>query len=209
MQPAQLSLLPDQLPAPPRLVSAQLSEDHATQVLRLLAQLITRAAAEAAMNEASKITARGGRGPRQSTSASRPSPGSRGTQWEALITGHHDGFIDWDTYQRNQQRLAGNIRPQHHQTDAGAVREGYALCHGLATCGTSGTGQRPTPGSRTVRSTRSHHQSEDALTAAKAARQSPAEPWSRPHAALRRAPSQSLQARQPGAQTSPRRPAGA
>jgi hypothetical protein len=26
-----------------------------------------------------------------------------------LITGHHEGFIDWDTYQGNQQRLAGNI----------------------------------------------------------------------------------------------------
>ena len=55
-----------------------------------------------------------------------------------LITGHHEGFIDWDAYQRNQQRLAGNIRPQHHQPGTGAVREGCALCQGLATCGTCG-----------------------------------------------------------------------
>ena len=45
MQPAQLSLLPDQLPAPPRLVSAQLPGDQITQAIRLLAQLIAKAAA--------------------------------------------------------------------------------------------------------------------------------------------------------------------
>ena len=62
----------------------------------------------------------------------------RQDQWEVLITGHHDGFIDWDAYQRNQQRLAGNTRPRHHQPGTGAVREGCALCQGLATCGTCG-----------------------------------------------------------------------
>lgn len=46
MQPAQLSLLPDQLPAPPRLVSAQLPEDQVSQAIRLLARLIARAAAD-------------------------------------------------------------------------------------------------------------------------------------------------------------------
>jgi DNA invertase Pin-like site-specific DNA recombinase len=59
-------------------------------------------------------------------------------QWGVLITGHHEGFIDWDTYQGNQKRLAGNIRPQHHQPGTGAVREGCALCQGLATCGDCG-----------------------------------------------------------------------
>jgi CRP-like cAMP-binding protein len=33
-------------------------------------------------------------------------------QWEVLIPGHHEGFTDWDTYQANQARLAGNIRPR-------------------------------------------------------------------------------------------------
>jgi hypothetical protein len=46
MQPAQLSLLPDQLPAPPRLVSAQFPEDQITQAIRLLAQLIAASAAD-------------------------------------------------------------------------------------------------------------------------------------------------------------------
>jgi hypothetical protein len=59
-------------------------------------------------------------------------------QWGVLITGHHDGFISWDTYQGNQKRLAGNTLPRHHQPGTGAVREGCALCQGLGTCGSCG-----------------------------------------------------------------------
>jgi DNA invertase Pin-like site-specific DNA recombinase len=59
-------------------------------------------------------------------------------QWGVLITGHHEGFISWDTYQANQKRLAGNTRPRHHQPGTGAVREGCALLQGLATCGSCG-----------------------------------------------------------------------
>ena len=59
-------------------------------------------------------------------------------QWEVLITGHHRGFIDWDTFQANQSRIAANTRPRAHQPGTGAVREGCALLQGLATCGTCG-----------------------------------------------------------------------
>jgi len=59
-------------------------------------------------------------------------------QWEVLITGHHQGFIDWDTYLVNQQRIGGNIRPRAHQPGTGAVREGCALLQGLASCGVCG-----------------------------------------------------------------------
>jgi DNA invertase Pin-like site-specific DNA recombinase len=59
-------------------------------------------------------------------------------EWEVLITEHHPGFIDWDTYQTNQDRIGGNIRPQRHQPGTGAVREGAALLQALATCGTCG-----------------------------------------------------------------------
>jgi DNA invertase Pin-like site-specific DNA recombinase len=59
-------------------------------------------------------------------------------EWEVLITEHHPGFIDWDTYQTNQDRIGANIRPQQHQPGTGAVREGAALLQGLATCGTCG-----------------------------------------------------------------------
>ncbi len=59
-------------------------------------------------------------------------------QWQVLITEHHHGFIDWDTYQTNQSRIRANIRPTAHQPGTGAVREGCALLQGLATCGTCG-----------------------------------------------------------------------
>jgi DNA invertase Pin-like site-specific DNA recombinase len=59
-------------------------------------------------------------------------------QWEVLIPDHHPGFIDWDTYLANQQRIGTNIRPQARQPGTGAVREGCALLQGLATCGACG-----------------------------------------------------------------------
>jgi DNA invertase Pin-like site-specific DNA recombinase len=58
--------------------------------------------------------------------------------WEVLITEHHPGFIDWDTYQANQARIGANTRPRAHQPGTGAVREGAALLQGLASCGTCG-----------------------------------------------------------------------
>jgi DNA invertase Pin-like site-specific DNA recombinase len=59
-------------------------------------------------------------------------------EWEVLIPAHHRGFIDWDTYQANQARIAANTRPRAHQPGTGAVREGCALLQGLATCQTCG-----------------------------------------------------------------------
>lgn len=59
-------------------------------------------------------------------------------QWEVLITDHHPGFIDWDTYLANQARLGSNIRPQASKPGTGAVREGTALLQGLASCGICG-----------------------------------------------------------------------
>ncbi len=58
-------------------------------------------------------------------------------QWAVLIREHHPGFIDWETYEANQRRLAQNTRPRPHQA-GGAVREGAALLQGLATCGHCG-----------------------------------------------------------------------
>jgi len=56
------------------------------------------------------------------------------SQWPVFIRDHHAGFIDWETYEANQQRLAQNIRPRAHHS-GGAVREGAALLQGLAVCG--------------------------------------------------------------------------
>ena len=37
-------------------------------------------------------------------------------QWQVLIKEHHQGFIDWQTYEANQQRIARNTRPGPHKT---------------------------------------------------------------------------------------------
>jgi hypothetical protein len=58
-------------------------------------------------------------------------------QWAVLIQDHHPGFIDWATYEANQERLAANTHPLPHAA-SGAVREGAALLQGLAVCGHCG-----------------------------------------------------------------------
>jgi len=59
------------------------------------------------------------------------------SEWPVFIRDHHEGFIDWQTFEANQKRLAQNIRPHPHQS-GGAVREGAALLQGIATCGHCG-----------------------------------------------------------------------
>jgi transposase len=39
------------------------------------------------------------------------------SEWQVLIKEHHEGYIDWRTYEANQARLAANTRPGPH--DAG------------------------------------------------------------------------------------------
>lgn len=56
------------------------------------------------------------------------------SQWPVFIRDHHQGFIDWKTFEANQTRLKSNTRPKPHQS-GGAVREGAALLQGLARCG--------------------------------------------------------------------------
>jgi DNA invertase Pin-like site-specific DNA recombinase len=58
-------------------------------------------------------------------------------EWQVLIPDHHPGFIDWQTYEANQERLAHNTRPGPHKA-GGAAREGAALLQGLARCGHCG-----------------------------------------------------------------------
>jgi DNA invertase Pin-like site-specific DNA recombinase len=73
------------------------------------------------------------------------------SEWDVLIPEHHEGYIDWKTYQMNQERIGKNTRPGPHRS--GAVREGMALLQGLATCGRCGRrlrvyyqGKNSTPG---------------------------------------------------------------
>jgi len=77
-------------------------------------------------------------------------------EWQVLIKDHHPGYIDWHTYDANQQRIAKNTRPGPHKNAngaGGAVREGSALLQGLAACGHCGrrlrthyTGRTSSPG---------------------------------------------------------------
>src|SRR5215212_4267285 len=57
--------------------------------------------------------------------------------WEVLIWEHHPGFIDRETFQANQARIARNTRPRAHE-QGGAIREGAALLQGIAVCGHCG-----------------------------------------------------------------------
>ena len=73
-------------------------------------------------------------------------------EWSVLLPEHHQGYIDWATFQANQARIDANVHPQPHQA-GGAVREGAALLQGLATCGKCGrrlhthyTGRNAAPG---------------------------------------------------------------
>jgi DNA invertase Pin-like site-specific DNA recombinase len=59
------------------------------------------------------------------------------TDWAVLIPNHHPGFISWETYLANQDRIGANTRPHPHEA-GGAVREGTALLQGLAICGRCG-----------------------------------------------------------------------
>jgi len=74
------------------------------------------------------------------------------SEWGVLIHDHHQGYIDWTTYEANRARLSTNTRPKPHHA-GGALREGNALLQGLAVCGTCGrklrthyTGRTSSPG---------------------------------------------------------------
>ena len=62
----------------------------------------------------------------------------RREDWQVLITGHHPGYIDWDTYLANTARLAANMPPARGADGTGATREGCALLQALAICGICG-----------------------------------------------------------------------
>ncbi|MGI5135597.1 recombinase family protein [Streptomyces sp. CA-106110] len=59
-------------------------------------------------------------------------------QWQVLIEDHHEGFITWEDYLANQEKISANTRPRRHEPGTGAVREGCALLQGLAVCGICG-----------------------------------------------------------------------
>jgi excisionase family DNA binding protein len=56
------------------------------------------------------------------------------SEWAVLIQDHHPGYITWDAYLANEQRLAAN----HTRRGERPPREGSALCQGIVRCGACG-----------------------------------------------------------------------
>jgi excisionase family DNA binding protein len=56
------------------------------------------------------------------------------SEWPVLICDHHPGYITWEAYLANEQRLAKNDTRQGQRPP----REGSALCQGIVRCGACG-----------------------------------------------------------------------
>jgi DNA invertase Pin-like site-specific DNA recombinase len=65
--------------------------------------------------------------------------GIRRTQdaWEVLLRDHHEGYISWEEYERNQQTIGGNANMKGEMVK-GSVRNGGGLLVGLLRCGHCG-----------------------------------------------------------------------
>ena len=57
--------------------------------------------------------------------------------WDVLIHDHHEAYISWDGYQRNQQIINGNAN-RRGEIVPGSVRNGGGLLGGLLRCGHCG-----------------------------------------------------------------------
>ena len=58
------------------------------------------------------------------------------SHWHVLIKDHHEGYIAWETFERNQRRIIANRRGDDSM--ASAPREGASLLQGLVLCGRCG-----------------------------------------------------------------------
>lgn len=54
-------------------------------------------------------------------------------RWQVLILSHHEGYIDWDAYERNQSVIADNTNMRGGMA-RGSLRRGEALLVGLLRC---------------------------------------------------------------------------
>lgn len=85
------------------------------------------------------------------------------SEWPVGIDGDHPGYLTWETYMHNQEKLRKN---RSHATTPGPPREGRALLTGLLLCGRCGRRMSPRydRGERSAaRWTYSCHQDDDGL----------------------------------------------
>jgi DNA invertase Pin-like site-specific DNA recombinase len=60
-------------------------------------------------------------------------------EWHALIRDAHPGYISWDEYSQNQQRLVASAKALHFDRSQLTPREGPALLQGRVVCGLCGS----------------------------------------------------------------------
>jgi len=58
--------------------------------------------------------------------------------WQFVMPGMHEGYIDWEHFEANQRRLADNARAFGGERRSGPAREGPALLQGRVLCGLCG-----------------------------------------------------------------------
>jgi DNA invertase Pin-like site-specific DNA recombinase len=56
------------------------------------------------------------------------------SEWTTLIRDAHEGYLSWEQYEQNLQRLRDNAKSYGEERERGAPREGPALLQGLAIC---------------------------------------------------------------------------
>jgi excisionase family DNA binding protein len=79
----------------------------------------------------------------------------RREEWPVLIKDHHPGYITFDKYLSNQQRIEQNqvMNARTDESHTGAVREGKALLQGLVRCGHCGRRMLVSYGGQTAKRT--------------------------------------------------------
>ena len=60
------------------------------------------------------------------------------SQWRVNLPAQHEGYITWEEFLANQDRLAKNRTNAGEPILNGPAREGLALLQGLMLCGTCG-----------------------------------------------------------------------
>jgi len=68
----------------------------------------------------------------------RTSPWQRPEDCRVFIPDHHEGYIDWETFEENQRIMHNNATKTDPDASVGAVRAGKALLAGILRCGHCG-----------------------------------------------------------------------
>jgi len=64
-------------------------------------------------------------------------------KWPICMRESHPGYISWEEFVKNQERLRGNITDRQYPEQRGAPRNGTGLLQGLVLCGRCGQRMRP------------------------------------------------------------------